>query len=145
MTATREELIAHAHAHALAEGTGDLDTVYATLEDDPVYELQPIGLVFRGMAATRRYYDHFFSTFGPLVAGSALRGESVSDAGVVQEYTIWTNTGPGGALERHDVVGILTFGEERLSGERLYASDRLLELMLGPVLKECTPIEVSAP
>ena len=145
MSATREELIAHAQAHAEAEGAGDLATVFATLEDDPLYELQPVGLVFRGMEATHRYYDYFFSTFQPLVAGYALRGESVSAEGVVQEYTIWTSTGTGGALERHEVVGILTFGKERLSGERVYGSERILRLMFGPVFDDCTPIEVSAP
>jgi ketosteroid isomerase-like protein len=145
MTATREELIAHAQAHAAAETTGDLATVLATLEDDPLYELQPVGLIFRGMDATKRYYDHFFSAFQPLAAGFALRGESVSEEGVVQEYTIWTSTGPAGALERHEVVGILTFGENRLSGERVYGSERILRLMFGPLYDECTPIEVSAP
>jgi hypothetical protein len=145
MTATRGDLVAVAHAHAAAEAVGDLDTVYATLEDDPVYEFQPVGLGFRGMDATRRYYEHFFSSFGACVAGSALRTGAVAPDGVVQEYTIWTNTGADGALERHEVVGILTFGAERLSGERVYASERLLRLMLGPVYDECTPIEVGEP
>ena len=142
---TREELVAVAHAHAAAEAVGDLDTVFATLEDDPLYELQPVGLVFRGIDAVRRYYDYFFSTFQPLVAGFALRGEAEMAEGVVQEYTIWTTTGPEGALERHEVVGILTFGVERLSGERVYGSERLLRLMFGPVYEECTPIEVGEP
>jgi hypothetical protein len=145
MVANRDELIAHALAHARAEGVGDVDTVFATLEAEPVYELQPVGLVFRGMEAVRKYYDHFFSTFQACVAGAELRGESVSDDGVVQEYTIWTRTGPGGALERHEVVGILTFGTERLSGERVYGSERLLRLMFGPVYEDCTSIEVGGP
>jgi hypothetical protein len=145
MVATRDELIAHALAHAGAEGVGDVDTVFATLEAEPVYELQPVGLVFRGMEAARKYYDHFFAAFQPSVAGYELRGESVSDDGVVQEYTIWTRTGLGGALERHEVVGILTFGTERLSGERVYGSERLLRLMFGPVYDLCTPIEVGEP
>jgi hypothetical protein len=29
-------------------------------------------------------------------------------------------------------IGILVFGETRLAGERLYASERLLRSMLGP-------------
>jgi ketosteroid isomerase-like protein len=142
---TRDELIGVAQAHAAAEAVNDLDTVFATLEDDPLYELQPVGLVVRGMDAVRRYYDHFFSTFQPLVAGFALRNESVAADGVVQEYTIWTNTGPDGTVERHEVVGILTFGTEKLSGERVYGSERLLRMMFGPVYDECTPIEVGGP
>jgi hypothetical protein len=97
------------------------------------------------MDTVRRYYDHFFSTFQPLVAGFALRSESVAADGVVQEYTIWTKTGPDGAVERHEVVGILTFGAEKLSGERVYGSERLLRIMFGPVYDEGTPIEVGEP
>ena len=142
---THEDLVAVAHAHAAAEAIGDLDTVYATLEDDPVYELQPVGLAFRGTDAVHRYYDHFFSTFQPLIAGYALRGEAATADGVMQEYTIWTRTGADAALERHEVVGILTFGSERLSGERVYGSERLLRMMFGPVYDHCTPIEVGNP
>jgi hypothetical protein len=142
---TRDELIAVAHAHAAAEAVGDLETVFATLEDDPRYELQPIGLVFDGMDNVRRYYDYFFSTFQPLIAGYALRGEAATADGVMQEYTIWTRTGPDDALERHEVIGILTFGADRLSGERVYGSERLLRLMFGPVYDDCTHIEVAEP
>src|SRR5690242_3850231 len=39
--AMRQEMIEMAHAHAAAEGNNDLETTLATLEDDPVYELQP--------------------------------------------------------------------------------------------------------
>ena len=145
MTASHAALVATAREHAAAEGIGDIETVLRTLDDDPVYELQPVGLEFRGMDAVRAYYDYFFSTFSTLVAGAALRGESVAADGVVQEYTIWTTTGPGNALERHEVVGILTFGDDRLSGERVYGSERLLRLMFGPVYDISTPIEVGEP
>lgn len=145
MTASHASLVAIAREHAAAEGVGDLETVLRTLHDDPVYELQPVGLEFRGMDAVRAYYDHFFSTFSTCVAGATLRGESVAADGVVQEYTIWTKTGPGNALERHEVVGILTFGDDRLSGERVYGSERLLRLMFGPVYDISTPIEVGEP
>jgi len=97
------------------------------------------------MDAVRAYYDYFFSTFSTFVAGATLRGESVAADGVVEEYTIWTKTGPGNALERHEVVGILTFGDDRLSGERVYGSERLLRLMFGPVYDISTPIDVGEP
>ncbi len=145
MTAPHETLVAIARAHAAAEGIGDLDAVLRTLEDDPRYELQPVGLEFRGMDAVRAYYDYFFSTFSSFVAGAALRSDSVAADGVVQEYTIWTRTGSVGGLERHEVVGILTFGDDRLSGERVYGSERLLRLMFGPVYDMSTPIEVGEP
>jgi hypothetical protein len=38
------------------------------------------------------------------------------------------------------VLAILTFGEHALSGERLYAGERLLRLMFGPVLYKADSI-----
>ena len=64
MTKTREELVEIARAHAAAEGRNDLATTLATLEAEPVYELQPVGRVLRGMAAARAYYEHFFAASG---------------------------------------------------------------------------------
>jgi hypothetical protein len=143
--ATIDELLSIATAHATAEALDDPAPVLATLEDDCVYELQPLGVVLEGMDLARRYYDHFFSAFRPLVAGYEMRGEWHDERGLGQEYTIWTRTGPNGGLERHEVIGILTFGPDKLSGERVYGSDRLLRLMFGPVLDEGRPIEVGAP
>jgi len=136
---TRDELIAIARAHAEAEGRDDLATTLATLEPEPLYELQPVGRALRGMASARRYYEHFFAHFRPLVRGYTLRGEWVTDEGVGQEYVI-TLRAPDGGSERHHVIGILTFGTNALSGERLYASERLLRLLLGPVYDETEPL-----
>jgi len=136
---SREELIAIARAHAAAEARDDLATTLATLEPDPVYELQPVGRVLRGMAAARRYYDHFFAHFRPAVAGYELRGEWVNDEGLGQEYVI-TLRSPDGGLERHAVIGILTFGARALSGERVYASERLLRRMFGPAWDASEPL-----
>ena len=136
---TREELVEIARAHAAAEGRNDLATTLATLGADPVYELQPVGRVLRGMAAARAYYEHFFSRFRPQVAGFELRGEWVTPEGVGQEYRIAVRT-PEGGVEQHHVIGILTFGTDALSGERVYASERLLRLMFGPVYDRTEPL-----
>ena len=136
---TRAELIEIARAHAEAEGRNDLATTLATLEGEPVYELQPVGRVMHGRAAARAYYEHFFAHFRPLVAGFELRGEWVTDEGVGQEYAI-SLRGADGALERHHVIGILTFGENALSGERVYASEVLLRRMLGPAWDLTEPL-----
>ena len=141
MTATeRDALVAVALAHAGAEAVDDRETVFATLEDNPIYELQPVGIVLEGMDKAKRYYDHFFSTFRPMVANYEMRGEWVNDVGVAQEYTIWTQSPDGGPTERHDVFAILTFGTTKLSGERLYASERLLRLMFGPAYDLAQPL-----
>ena len=136
---TREELVAIALAHARSESGDDIELTLSTLEPDPVYELQPVGRVLRGMPAARRYYEHFFAHFRPRVRGVELRGEWVTDEGVGQEYVIRLATVEGGE-ERHAVIGILTFGREALSGERVYASERLLRLMFGPAYDLSEPL-----
>ena len=141
---THAELVAIARAHAAAEGQGDLATTLATLEPEPVYELQPIGRVMRGLAAARVYYEHFFAQFRPLVRGFELRSEWVTTEGVGQEYVI-TLRSPTGGSERHHVIGILTFGKEALSGERVYASEPLLRLMLGPAFDLTEPLRGTPP
>jgi hypothetical protein len=133
-----DELVAVAHAHAAAEAADDLETTLATLEDDPVYELLPMGVAFRGRTAARTYYEHFFGTVRPLVRGYELRNEWVNARGLAQEYVIEFGLAEG--AERHPVLAILTFGDSALSGERVYASDRLLQLLFGPVLALARPL-----
>jgi len=128
----REEMIELAHAHAAAEGAGDLEATLATLEPDPVYELQPMGRKLRGIDAMRRYYEHFFASFQPLVDSYDMRSEWINDEGLGQEYVIHLRL-PDGRTEDHAIIGILLFGTTRLKGERLWASERLLRLMMGPV------------
>lgn len=134
-----DELVELAHAHAKAEADGDIDATLATLGDDPVYELLPIGLMFRGRRAARRYYEHFFGVFRPSAVGSKLRNEWAGEHGVAQEYLIDLRSADG-VVDRYPVVAILTFGAHALSGERLYAGEGLLRLMFGPVLEEATSI-----
>ncbi len=139
MGLTTDELIAMAHAHAAAEAVDDYETVMATLDDDPVYELQPVGRAFRGRDAAKVYYDHFFGTVKPMIAGYDLRNEWANDNGVAQEYVIHFAL-PDGTQESHAVMAVLTFGEKALSGERLYASERLYELLMGPAFDLAEPI-----
>jgi hypothetical protein len=136
---SHDELIAIARAHAEAEGRNDLATTLATLEPEPVYELQPAGRVMRGMDAARCYYQHFFARFRPLVSGYELRGEWVNQEGLGQEYVIALRM-PDGDSERHHVIGILSFGTQALSGERVYAGERLLRLMFGPAWDLSEPL-----
>jgi hypothetical protein len=140
MTGTdREAMIAVAHAHAAAEEAGDIDATMATLDDAPVYELQPRGVALRGRDRARRYYEPFFAECMPRVAGYTLRSEWVTDDGLGQEYQLVVN-GPDGP-SRHDIIGILTFGQGgKLSGERLWASDELLRILFGPLLDEAEPL-----
>ena len=138
--ADRDALVAVAHAHAAAEEAGDLAATMATLDDDPVYELQPMGVALRGREMAQRYYEHFFATVMPAIASFRLRSEWVTDEGVGQEYEL-TVTGSAGD-RRHAIIGILLFGDDhRLAGERLYASDELLQLFFGPLLDQAVPAD----
>ena len=131
MRLTTEELIEIAHRHARAEADGDLEATLATLDDDPFYELLPVGLCFRGRQAAQVYYEHFFSTFRPMAQSSELRGEYVSSHGLAQEYVLKLRL-TGGIEECHPLVSVLTFGDAALSGERVYADHRLLRMLFGP-------------
>jgi hypothetical protein len=62
---TREELVAIALAHARSESGDGVDLTLSTLEPDPVYELQPVGRVMRGLSAARRYDELLRLLFGP--------------------------------------------------------------------------------
>ena len=141
--ATYDELLAIALAHAKAEGEDDLATTMATLEAEPVYELQPMGLRLVGRARAQRYYEWFFPNFRPRVVDYARRAEWANEHGVAQEYTIWVRADDG-SVERHEVIGILVFGTEALSGERVYGSERILRLMFGPLYDEAEPIPATS-
>ena len=138
MSEPAPDLVGVARAHAAAEAAGDLEATLATLDPEPVYELWPMGVTFRGEAAARAYYEHFCNTVRPLVSSAELRNEWVNDHGVAQEYEIEFRLPEG--TERHRVLAILTFGESALSGERLYGSDRLFGLLFGPVLELARPV-----
>ncbi|MCU1373830.1 MAG: hypothetical protein JWO68_1116 [Actinomycetia bacterium] len=131
----REAMVAVAHAHAAAEEAGDMEGTMATLDDDPLYELQPRGVGLRGRDLARRYYEHFFTECMPRITGFTLRSEWVTDEGVGQEYELIVD-----GAQAHAIIGILTFGDGRLSGERIWASDELLRILFGPLLDEAVPL-----
>lgn len=137
--ATLDELVKVALLHAQAEADNDLDTTMATLEEDCVYELQPVARRLVGRTNARRYYDWFFPNFMPRVERYELRAEWTNEHGIAQEYTIWVRADDG-TVERHDLIGILCFGREALSGERLYADERILRMMFGPLYDEAEPM-----
>ena len=143
MALSRQQLIAIARAHAAAEAEGDLEATLATLDPEPVYELQPVGLRISGMDIVRRYYGHFFEHFMSRNGEGALRSEWVGDDGLAQEYSM-SFTGPSGEVERHAIIGILVFGEVGLAGERIWASERVLRMLFGPVYDMAVPMYGSA-
>jgi hypothetical protein len=136
-----ETNVSVARAHAEAEGAGDMEGTMNTLGADPVYELLPIGRVLRGRDAARAYYEHFFANFAPRIAGYTMRAEWITDEGLGQEYQVFIDE-PGGR-RRFDIIGILLFGANgTLAGERIYASDELFGMMVGPMLAQADPVPV---
>lgn len=134
-----EEFVGIARRHAEAEANDDLAGTLATLDADPVYEFFPAGRRFTGMAATRRYYEHFFANVRPRIAGYTLHGEWLSDAGLAQEYSVVVRDTDGMQRE-HRLIGILNFGDGALAGERWFGSDGLFRLPFGPMWDELAPL-----
>ena len=140
MTSSREELIKAALRHSEAEGAFDLAGTMATLEGEPVYELFPVGLKMVGMAMARRYYVHYFAEVAPRIVDWTLLSEWIGESGVLQEYSL-TFRQEDGIEKVYRILGILTFGETLLSGERIYADVELLRVMFAPVWDELAPTE----
>jgi hypothetical protein len=138
MDLIQSDLVKNALRHAEAEGAFDMAGTLATLEEQPVYDLMPIGLRMVGMDRARRYYAHYFANVAPRIVHFALIAEWVSEHGVCQEYdvTYRHDAGP----RTHRILGILTFGTTLMSGERIYADEEMLRIMFAPVWDELEPI-----
>ena len=125
--------------HARLEAEGDLEGLLATLVDDPVYEFHPLGRKMVGGELVKQFYTQFVERFLPLRHSYGLVGEWVNETAVAQEYDVSLQI--EGIVETHRVLGILQYGEAGLlGGERVYASERFIRLMTGPVFEALTPL-----
>jgi hypothetical protein len=136
---TIEEFIAIAARHSHAEAEDDLAATLATLDDEPVYELLPVGRRLVGRERTERYYRWFFADFNPRIVGYELRGDWTNEVGVVHEFTIQVR-GDDGTVESHSLMGILVYGERGLAGERVYGTERILRMIFGPLYDVTEPM-----
>jgi hypothetical protein len=133
-----EQVLQIARAHSEAEERRQLEPLMATMIPEPVFEFHPPGGRLVGGERIRRHYEQFLARFMALVEGTELLGEWVTEAASVAEYRIDLRI--DGKLERHGVVAVLYASGDRLGGERLYGSERLLQLMLGPMSRELEPL-----
>ena len=140
MGASLTKLISVAVAHAELESGTDLEALMGTMEGEPIYDLYPIGNRFQVWENTKRYYRHFFDVVQPAIQGFTPVSQSIGEKGVVEEYDIVVRHPGENATTTHRIIAMLTFGEERLSGERMYSDDKLFKLMFGPLWNELTPI-----
>ena len=137
---TADDMAELGRRHAALE-SGDanaLDALMATLVAEPVYEFYPCRRRLRGGANVRRFYAHFFEHFQSLREGFDFVAEWVSEDAVAQEYDVRLRVDD--AVETHRVLGILYRSGRLLGGERIYASDRFLSLLLGDVFEELEPM-----
>jgi hypothetical protein len=132
-----EKMLALARLHAQLETELKLDPLMDTLIPEPIYEFYPQQLRMRGGDLCRRYYQQFFDDFMQKIAGYKMGEEWVSETSVAQEYDITLRI--DGKLETHRVLGVLYAEGDRLGGERIYGTERVIELMAGSVLGEFEP------
>lgn len=127
-------LIAMAHRHGVLEGPeGDLDSLMATMEGEHLYEFYPLGKCFRGEANTRLYYTNFFADFTKRVADFQPVSQSFGPSGVVEEFDLFIRHDGETEPTRHRIMTLLTFGEGRITGERMYSDEKLFRTMCGPL------------
>jgi hypothetical protein len=125
--------------HAELEQAGDYEPLLATLVDEPIFEFHPPGGQLIGGDTLRRYYTRFLAEFMPLVEETVMIGEWANERACVHEYQLRLRI--DGELENHHLMGSIYASGDRLGGERLYGSARLMDLMLGPFVEELVPIE----
>ena len=136
---TAPQVAALTRRHAELELEGDYEPLLATLVDEPIFEFHPPGGQLCGGETLRRYYTRFLAEFMPLVEETVFINEWSNDAACVHEYQLRLRI--DGVLENHQLMGSIYASGDRLGGERLYGSARLMDLMLGPFVDELVPIE----
>lgn len=129
----------HAVRHIYVESHDDLEGTLATLIDDPVYELHPIGLKMRGRALVRRYYEHFFAEARRHVIDYVVHGNCYGATAMTVEVTVSWRYDDGSVRDFRNLT-VLPYGEGGITGERMYAEDDFFIGLFGPILGELEPI-----
>ncbi len=140
-TMTAEEMTALTRLHAELEqaGTSQYEPLLETVADDPIYEFHPPGGQLIGLETIRSFYEEFLANFMPLVEDTILLGEWATGEACVHEYQLRLRV--DGKLEDHQLMGVIYGSGDRIGGERLYGSPRLMDFMLGSFKEKLVPIE----
>lgn len=133
-TLTSAEVYALGAHHAEREAARDLPAVMATLNDNPVYEYPTLRKRFSGRERSQRFYEYFFEHFSPKVVDGRQISEWANETSVAQEYDITLSF--SGVEETHRVLGVLFVAGNKLGGETVYASEKAVRRMLGPIFNE---------
>ena len=62
--------------------------------------------------------------------------EAVGASGVVEEYSITVQHDGDAEPTVHRIMAILTFGDQALSGERMYSDEKFFRFLIGPLWNE---------
>ena len=109
--------------------SGDIDAVMASLVDEPVFDFFPLGLRLSGHDDVRRYYGHFLTEVIPRSQGT-LVATLVGEREVAFEFVTAVATSAGG-LETFRILAVQPVVGNRVAGERLYASERYVRVIVG--------------
>ncbi len=133
-----DKMLELATRHARVESQKHLDELMDTLVAEPVYEFLAQGLMLRGGARVRRYYQQFFDDYMSQITGGQRLGQWGDETAIAREdaIVIAGRNGP----EVHRVMSVLFAEGDRLGGERIYASDRVVQMMAGEMFGELEPI-----
>lgn len=133
MKKNRAELVAMGQRHSAAEAVLDVEATLATMEAPYFYEIWPAGLRMEGLENARRYYTYHFETLRPRMLAMDRIGDWEGDDGIVIERYVHVKM-EDGTVEKFRVIAVQAFGDSKIAGERMYASDRFLRLIFGPML-----------
>ena len=133
-----ERMLELASRHARVEGQKRLEELMDTLIAEPIYEFHVQGLMLRGGARVRRYYQQFFDDYMSRVTGAIRVGQWGDEKAVAREDYIDIAGADG--PEVHRIMSVLYAEGDRLGGERIYTSDHVVQMMAGEMFGELEPI-----
>ena len=137
---TTQRLLQFARDYADFVSRGDLDGVLSILEPEPVFDLYPIARRFSGKNKIRRYFQHFFKEVQPRISAFTPCSELIGEGKIAHEYDITMMIPSAEAPSSHRVFAMIIFGSDRVNGERIYADEKMLRLLIGPLWNSLEPI-----
>ena len=133
-----DKMLELATRHARVESQKHLDELMDTLVAEPVYEFLAQGLMLRGGARVRRYYQQFFDNYMSRATHGRVLGLWGNEETVAREDSVDFDGVDG--PEVHRIMSVFFADGDLLGGERIYASDHVVRLMAGEMYDELEPM-----
>jgi hypothetical protein len=133
----REEMKALAAQRFKFGVEGDVVGAMSVLNDDPVFDLYPVGLRLRGGLNVRRYYERVLAEVNPTMQWRMIDA-SFSATSISHELQLESSLAPGQTFR---LLAIMPYEAGRFTGERLFGPEPLFRLMFGgPIWTLLEPI-----